>query len=553
MSNKIQFMKLQFFLLVFLATAVMGISNINNHKAELRGIKPEIHSKGTKLDSKLYQLLDIYSKYGIKAAEDFSKAWQHPLKNGRLTLLIQAKAIDAYDRRYNAYNNPKLALQIIKSELNKMDAKILGEFNNYIEANIRIDNLRELADIKEIKMLSLPFFKKHMLKSEGVKVTGASKWQEPQVKYSEREEPVKIAILDLGFKGYQNLLGIELPAQVTAKSFRDDGDIAAGEEHGTACAEIVYDMAPDAKLYLVNFDLFDEFQNAVDWLISEKVDIISFSIGYFNAGAGNGTGPVNDVVNKAVSAGITWVVAAGNEAVSHWRGNWDDNDNDKWLNFKYADETNEFFAYAGDTVYVLMNWDDWYESNQDYDLYIFDNNKRIVVASTNEQNGDDWPEESVIFIAPFTGTYHAAVYNYSTTKKNKIELFFSKDYPEYYTSAYSLTIPADNPKAITAGATFWGDDNLEYFSSRGPTKNGTTKPDFSSPDGVSTASYGERSFYGTSAATPHISGAIGLLMDKVNIFTKDQILHIIQSRAIDYGQQGKDNLYGIGRLYLLPE
>lgn len=553
MLNNIQFIKWQFFLIVFLATALMGIGSINSNQVDLKGIKPVTHPKDIKLDSKLYQLLNIYSKYGMKAAEDYSKAWQYPLKNGRLVLLIQAKAVNPYERRYNAYNNPKLALQIIKSKLNKMHAKILGEFDNYIEASIRIDTLRELSEIKEIKMISLPFFKKHMLKSEGVKVTGASKWQEPQVKYTKRDEPVKIAILDLGFKGYQNLLGIELPAEVTAKSFRDDEDISADEEHGTACAEIVYDMAPEAKLYLANFDLFDEFQEAVDWLISEKVDIISFSIGYFNAGAGDGTGPVNDVVNKAVSSGITWVAAAGNEAVSHWRGIWDDNDNDKWLNFKYTDETNEFFAYAGDRVYVLMNWDDWYESDQDYDLYIFDNSKRIVVASTNEQDGDDWPEESVEFIAPFTGTYHVTVYNYSATKRNKIELFFSKDYPEYYTSAYSLTIPADNPKAISAGATFWGDDSLEYYSSRGPTKNNTIKPDFTSPDGVSTASYGERSFYGTSAATPHISGAIGLLMDKVNIFTKEQIIQIIESRAIDYGQQGKDNLYGIGRLYLLPQ
>jgi len=42
-------------------------------------------------------------------------------------------------------------------------------------------------------------------------------------------------------------------------------------------------------------------------------------------------------------------------------------------------------------------------------------------------------------------------------------------------------------------------------------------------------------------------------MDKIEIFNKEQIIQIIQSRAIDYGPEGKDNLYGIGRLYLLPK
>ncbi len=476
------------------------------------------------------------------------------MKNVRVTLLIKAKKESLnYENKYLSKNNNRAKLQIIKNKLIRMDAKILGEFQNYIEANIRIENLKELSDIREIERINIPFFKKHMITSEGVRVTGATQWQEPKIKYTQREEPVKIAILDLGFKGYQNLIGIELPSEVTVKSFRDDGDISANEEHGTACAEIIYDMAPNAKLYLVNFDTFSEFEDAVDWLISEKVDIISFSIGYFNAGAGDGTGPVNDVVNKAISAGIIWVAAAGNEAVSHWRSSWKDYDNDKWLNFRLDDETNEFFAYAGEGIYVLMNWDDWYESDQDYDLYIFDDTKRIVVSSTNEQNGDDWPEESVQFTAPFTGKYHVAVNNYSASKSHKIELFFSKNYPEYYTSDSSLTIPADNPNTIAAGATFWGDDSLEYFSSRGPSKNGLIKPDFTAPDGVTTASYSDGRFYGTSAATPHVAGAIGLLMDKINIFTKEQIIQIIQARAIDYGESGKDNLYGIGRLYLLPE
>ena len=61
--------------------------------------------------------------------------------------------------------------------------------------------------------------------------------------------------MDFGFEGYEDLLGTELPEKVTVKSFRGDGDITGGGEiHGTGCAEIVHDVAPDAELYLVNYD-----------------------------------------------------------------------------------------------------------------------------------------------------------------------------------------------------------------------------------------------------------------------------------------------------------
>ena len=66
----------------------------------------------------------------------------------------------------------------------------------------------------------------------------------------------KVAIVDLGFQGYEDLLGTELPDSVVARSFRADGDITGGGEvHGSGCAEIVHDVAPSAQLYLINFSI----------------------------------------------------------------------------------------------------------------------------------------------------------------------------------------------------------------------------------------------------------------------------------------------------------
>src|SRR5947207_14401248 len=40
--------------------------------------------------------------------------------------------------------------------------------------------------------------------------------------------------------------------------------------HGTACAEIVYDMAPGATLYLVNFTTEVDLGNAINWLVEDR-------------------------------------------------------------------------------------------------------------------------------------------------------------------------------------------------------------------------------------------------------------------------------------------
>jgi hypothetical protein len=55
---------------------------------------------------------------------------------------------------------------------------------------------------------------------------------------------------------------------------------------------------------------------------------------------------------------------------------------------------------------------------------------------------------------------------------------------------------------------------IEFFSSRGPTLDGRTKPDITGIDGVSVTGAGsfENPFFGTSAAAPHIAGIAALLL-----------------------------------------
>ena len=217
---------------------------------------------------------------------------------------------------------------------------------------------------------------------------------------------VKVAILDAGFAGYETRLGSTLPAEVTVRSFRRDGDIGAGTEHGRRAASVVHSVAPGAELYLVNFSTVTEFSAAVDYLIAEDVDVVSFSLGYIHNGPGDGTGPVNDVVSRGVGAGQAWAVASGNWAQQHWMGTFADRDGDTIHEFANGVEANSHQFSAGDLITVSVRWDElWGAACSDYDLELFGPSGALVRASRSIQNCDDDPVESLQVLATQTGAY----------------------------------------------------------------------------------------------------------------------------------------------------
>ena len=376
-------------------------------------------------------------------------------------------------------------------------------------------------------------------------------------------QAAKVCILDVGFQGYEALLGTELPASTEAVSFRADGDIEANSPHGTACAEIVHDMAPNARLVLVNFGTDVEQHNAVDWLVSSGVEIISYSSGWFSAGAGDGTGPICEDVNKAQQAGILWVSAAGNSAEFHWQEKFRDKNGNEWHDFNrsFKDE-GEYFAFyveKGQKFTIWLNWDDWgswdgsnYSGSEgnDYDLYLYNADFNEVASSKNNQKKGALPVESISQTPKSKGWRYIRVHNRSAPGDCRLELFFTgaKDLEHVYPYG-SLTIPADSPYALAVGATSWVDDDFHVYTSRGPTSDGRIKPDLVAPSGVSTESYGKYGFYGTSSSAAHVAGAVALMKEK-SLYSTAQILEILFSRVLDLGPEGKDNLYGQGRLKL---
>lgn len=116
----------------------------------------------------------------------------------------------------------------------------------------------------------------------------------------------------------------------------------------------------------------------------------------------------------------------------------------------------------------------------------------------------------------------------------------------------SVTVPGACPMAIAVGATNINDD-LGYFSGTGMAKWKSItlmKPDFVAPgiDILSTIPGGYDEMTGTSMATPHLSGALGLLLQSRAGLTIDQVVKSLTVGVKDLGPKGPDTDFGTGRI-----
>ena len=489
-----------------------------------------------KLDSTLAMLSEAYSRGGQREAQSEARRSLTTVQGERVRVIIEV----VEGREGEA---AELA--------DTFNSTVEGRYANLVQALVPIEALEAVANADWVSFVRNPLPFSAAVTSEGVGLINADDWHIVGLTGA----GVKVAVVDGGFQGYSSLLGTELPGSVVTHSCRADGDITGGGEvHGTAVAEVVHDVAPDAQLYLVNFDTEVELATCVDWLAGQGVKVINHSMGWPGSGPGNGTGVINDIVNDAVTNhGIFWANSAGNQAQMHWMGNWSDPDSDGWHNFATSDERNTIYvAGADEPVVAVLKWDDPFGgSANDYDLLLYPSSGGDpVCGSTEWQDGDDDPVEWFACVPGPAGNYYLAIGRYSADGLAKFHLYNFYQTLEYQTAANSILEPADNPNVVAAGAVYWGSPStIETFSSRGPTDDGRIKPDIVGPDGVSNQTY--TSFYGTSAASPHVAGAAALVKGAYPAYTPAQITSFLTgARCVDLGSAGKDNTFGCGRLDL---
>ncbi|MDP9238560.1 MAG: S8 family serine peptidase [Chloroflexota bacterium] len=399
---------------------------------------------------------------------------------------------------------------------------------------------------------------------EEVQKTNAAAWHAA----GQNGSGVKIGIIDFFdqtiWDAAQNAGEVPVPAGTFC---RDSGSFCnvfsvpglSGQKHGTAVAEIVHEMAPNAQLFLAYAGTTTDTQAAVNYFASQGVKIISRSLGDQYDGPGNGTGPMDGVVNSAVSQGMTWLNAAGNNANdgsfvgAYWRGQWADANGNGFLEFAPGDE---FLGFACDG-FTGLRWSDWGASPTDYDLLIFDSPGGTRIAgSFNDQTTGAPPLE--LSNVPCNGTvYYAAVGLFSAgggTAGDTLEFGVHNCCLEHWQNPYSAAIPASDSNsagAISVGAI---DPPLGTliapYSSQGPTNDNRIKPDLTAASCVASYTYAPNCFNGTSAATPATAGAAALVLGAGLASTPAQLKTYLLNATTDRGAGGNDNVYGRGELIL---
>ena len=458
--------------------------------------------------------------------------------------------------------NGRLSESIDFGALSSLGVKVVAQSRHLVEVSAPIAALEQLAQVDGVQFVRLPIKPKPLVVSEGVERIKAQVYSRSGF----TGRGVKVGVIDIGFVGVPSLQNRgELP-NLSHRDFTGEGIFQQGRlsesarVHGSACAEIVYDIAPDAEIYLYKVGGMVSLENAKDAAIQEGVDIVTVSLGWdFARGFGDGTGIACEIVDDAFQNNVLWVNAAGNEAQSKISALLSDPDSDGFHNFDGEDEiVNLKNVQVGERVSAVLTWNEWPLTSHDYDLLLVkieaDGSTEVVARADTKQHQSQ-PFEGLVYTIRESGTYGLAIWRAPDAKVTLFKLFSTTHALDGPVSiAGSLTIPGDARGALTVGALYhqnWTTGPIDFYSSQGPTFDGRIKPDLVAPAGVSTISYSPEPYFGTSAATPHVAGAAALLKsaDPVHYNARNLYDALVQS-AVDMGVAGRDNVYGYGRLEL---
>ena len=494
-------------------------------------------------------------------------------------------------------------------EDNGGDPRNVGE--DYIEAYVPVGLLGLLSEqpgVTRVWEIIPPEPAFGNVTSQAVGLHQAESWQSAGF----RGRGVKVGVIDVGFTGYPSLMGVELPANVVVRCYTDvgvfTGNIAdceaeeeppastpaqcqdyvaglyeGGEPHGTAVAEAVIDIAPDATLYVANPQTWADLQETAAWMADRGVTVINHSVGWIIHGPGDGTSSISssplNTVDQAVARGVTWANAAGNAAEDTWFGGYSDPDGDGRISFNISnDEINPLVLRECRRYTFQLRWEDsWDAAGTDLDIYLWDRSTGDVfdvpaewgyVGSAAEQSGgsDDIPLEFFSLRSPINSTdVGIIIVHESGPVPDWIQLqLWGPGGFGYHTVRGSIGTPAEsaNPGLLAVGAApFYDTNNVEPFSSQGPTPDGRTKPDIVGVDCAASVSYelftrrdnGQDCWFpGTSQASPHVAGLAALVKQRFPDFSPEEVAGYLKDNASDRGNPGADNTWGHGFALLPP-
>ena len=351
-------------------------------------------------------------------------------------------------------------------------------------------------------------------------------------------------------------------------------DSARGDRHGVAVAEIVKDMAPGSELFLATTATTAETQAAIDWFVANGVHIVTRSLGAPYDGPGDGTGPLDAVVDYAAARGITWFNSGGNDAASGYGRYTDGVDANGYVDFQNGpgvDTVLRIDPSQGGVALDGIRWaNDWYlpaaqvtDYSVELSLGVSESSRTLLATLDDSQTGGAPPLEAVDLGVPvglglslFLRIHANAQYSPSAPDTVEVATFFGSIEPGRQSTPYSSAKPvvdSSNPSLLAVGAIdpANGVTGIAYYSSQGPTNDGRVKPDISAPSCVKSTIYPGSCFNGTSAASPAAAGMAALLLGRGLASPGMPLAALTRHLVRDLGPPGPDNAYGAGEI-LLP-
>lgn len=307
--------------------------------------------------------------------------------------------------------------------------------------------------------------------------------------------PVKVAILDVGFDGYETEVGRTLPLDTRFH----EGPLPAAPgsaqgKHGLYMAQILAGLlkqvpALDYELHLFYAQGFSNLRAAVRTIARDQFDVALYAQVWEYGGNGDGKGFINQVVDAAASethgAGVLWINASGNLRENMYRAPIEVT-RDRWAWLPGENQSVRVRCFRNEKgkcpLRVVLSWNDFKDdvaegTEKDLDLVLADDTLGIIETSGLRQKSRPFPEgeagstlypREIIQTEVEPGLYYIRVKVRSENfnrRNDELKIITGGEFIRQLdtTSAETLMPPADNPNVLTVGAY---DSSISSFSIR---------------------------------------------------------------------------------------
>lgn len=537
--------------------AITDSAAISSIVSEL-GDKDGLDASQKKLSSNLLALTDdTYLLQGesrsdlLSEMKDQGQISQMPVSNGIST--ASKTGVYVYIRLQGDYDIDTLKPYCLSIENYDEDAALMAAW-------VDMDQIATIAALDQVQsMMEVmpPMVNEGSVVSEGDEILRAAQVRNT---FDADGSGVKIGVISDGVDHISTAIDSgDLPASVTVLSNEVGGD------EGTAMMEIIYDLAPGAQLYF--HDCGDNrlaFNEAIDDLVAAGCDIICDDISWFIEPYFEDGVIAQHMKEISDHGDVLFVSSAGNTATRHYQGSFEEYGSG-FHDFSNGTSTDYKSLYVnlppGAAVAVVLQWNEpTYGVENDYDLILANHDTADILALSNTDNTwVDLPLEALYYENNTDSdiTAEILVQDRTGSGSNILETYIygysgASVYSNNLVAVDSIYGHAAVPGVLACGAIDAAElDTIENYSSQGPITMITEtreKPDLCGVDGVSVTGSGgfPSTFYGTSAAAPHVAAVAALVESRFNTLSTDDVRNILLDSANDLGDSGFDSVYGYG-------